>query len=406
MPSAKRRLLLLGGGHAHVHVLQSLHRTPLAGAEVTLVTPFRRQMYSGMVPGLVAGHYEADACAIPLPPLAAAARVSLIDGAAAQIDADQRRVRLEDGRWLDCDVLSIDTGAVMRRDRLPGAAEHALFVRPIEHFVRHLDGLWSRATEAGDPGAAPRSALVVVGGGAAGVELALALRHRLTRRSSGSPMPTASGVAPAITLLTGGPPPLADYPPRARKLVARALSQRGVQVLQQRCCAVEADALVLDDGARLRCDAAILATGSEAPRWLQGSGLALDDRGFIRTGATLQSVSHPAVFAVGDVAERDDEAHPRSGVYAVRAGPPLAANLRHAIAGAALQPHHPPQRTLNLISTGDRNAILTYGRWSLQGRWAWWWKDRIDRGFVRTYRVGDGDGGGELGPADRSTRSA
>ncbi len=387
----KQRLLLLGGGHAHVHVLQSLRQEPLAGTEVTLVTPFRRQMYSGMVPGLVAGHYEAGDCAIPLPPLAAAAQVVLIDGAAAQIDAGQQRVRLEDGRWLAFDILSIDTGAVMERDRLPGAREHALFVRPIEHFVAHLDGLWALTTETAEAGNSARDgslalALVVVGGGAAGVELALALRHRLSR---GSPSAAGNKRAPAITLLTGGPPALADYPPRARKLVTRALVQRQVQVLQRRCHAVEADALVLDDGTRMPCDAAILATGSEAPRWLQGSGLALDERGFIRTDAMLQSVSHPAVFAAGDVAVRDDAPHPRSGVYAVRAGAPLAANLRRALAGEALQPHHPPARTLNLISTGDRNAILTYGWLSLQGSWAWWWKDRIDRGFVRKYLVDD-----------------
>lgn len=386
-----RRLLLLGGGHAHVHVLQSLHRTPLTDVEVMLVTPFRRQMYSGMVPGLVAGHYDADDCAIPLPPLAAAANVTLIDGAAVHIDADGRRVRLEDGRWLAFDWLSVDTGAVMHRDGLPGAREHALFVRPIEDFVRHLAGRFEQAMpeDVGHRRSAP-AAWVVVGGGAAGVELALALRHRLSTRSAASgPASRSRHQEAVITLLTGGPPPLADYPSRARKLVTRALTHRRVALLQQRCTAVEADALVLGDGTRLRCDAALLATGSEAPRWLVDSGLSLDGRGFIRTGATLQSVSHPAVFAVGDVAVREDAPHPRSGVYAVRAGAPLATNLRHLVAGEALQPHHPPSRTLNLISTGDRNAIATYGPLSLQGRWAWRWKDRIDRGFVRAYRVDD-----------------
>lgn len=377
-----RRLLLLGGGHAHVHVLESLRNEPLAGAEVLLVTPFARQMYSGMVPGLVAGHYEADVCAIPLQPLADAAGVPLQIGSAVHVDPVARRVRLADGQALPYDWLSIDTGATMDRDRLPGARDHAVFVRPIEEFVRRLDAIWQRTAD----GAAE---IVLVGGGAAGVELALALWWRCVAGPQGHPRTR-------ITLLTGGPPPLAGYSARVRKQIGTALTQRGVRVLLQRCAAVEADALVLEDGTRLRCDAAVLATGSEAPPWLADSGLALDPDGFVRTGASLQCLSHPAVFATGDVAVRSDAPHPRSGVYAVRAGAPLAANLRRIVAGETLKPHCPPARTLNLISTGDRNAIASWGPLSLQGHWAWRWKDRIDRGFVDRYRV----------DADPSTRSA
>ena len=374
-----QRLLLLGGGHAHVQVLESLRKRALSGAEVLLVTPFTRQIYSGMVPGLVAGHYQAGDCAIPLQPLADAATVPLRIGAAVHLDPETRRVRLADGQVLGYDWLSLDTGAAMDRDRLPGAREHALFVRPIEDFVRHLDRLWARV--AGGAADVPAE-VVLVGGGAAGVELALALWQRCVAGPHGNGRTR-------VTLLTGGPPPLAGYSTRVRRQIGDALAERKLRVLQQRCTAVEAGALLLDDGSRLRCDAAVLATGSEAPPWLATSGLALDEDGFVRTGATLQSVSHPRVFASGDVAVRDDAPHPRSGVYAVRAGAPLAANLRRVIAGETPQPHCPPHRSLNLISTGDRSAIASWGPLSLRGGWAWEWKDRIDRGFVRRYTVGD-----------------
>lgn len=142
-----KRLVLLGGGHAHVHVLRSLALEPLTGAEVVLVTPFLRQMYSGMVPGLVAGHYTAGQCAIPLAPLARAAGVRLIEGAAVGLDAAARRVPLVGGEAIDYDLLSLDTGAVMDRDRLPGAREHGLFVRPIEHFVARLDAVLQGAAQ-------------------------------------------------------------------------------------------------------------------------------------------------------------------------------------------------------------------------------------------------------------------
>ncbi len=380
----KKRVLLLGGGHAHVHVLQALAREALVGAEVALVTPYARQMYSGMVPGLVAGHYRVDACAIALQPLAAAARVHFIEGAAVSLDTAARTVTLADGRVAEYEVLSIDTGAVMDRDRLPGAREHGLFVRPIEHFVRLLDGLLDLAA---------RRVLdvVVVGGGAAGVELALALQHRLSG---------AGEERARVALVTGGGDPLEGYAPGVMGRAAAALERHRVTVFRDTCQQLLPGTLVLGSGARLACDAPVLATGAEAPAWLRGSGLLLDERGFIVTGPMLQCASHEEVFAAGDVASRSDMPHAKSGVYAVRAGPALALNLRRFVAGGTLQPHRPQARTLNLISCGEKRAIVSWGNWAAQGRWAWWWKDRIDRQFVQRYSLPGAP------PAAAVTRSA
>jgi pyridine nucleotide-disulfide oxidoreductase family protein len=361
-----QKLVLLGGGHAHVQVLQALAREPMAHAEIVMITPFARQMYSGMVPGLVAGHYTAEQCAIALAPLAQAAGVQLIEAAATGIAAAARTVHLADGRTAEYDVLSLDTGATMDRERLPGAREQGLFVRPIEHFVRLQEGLAELAQQ-------QVLDVVVIGGGAAGVELALALQHRLCRGGS---------ERARIALVTGGGAPLEGYAAGVRRRGAAALAARRVTVIPDACAALRPGAVLLRSGARLACDAPVLATGAEAPAWLAGSGLALDDQGFVLTGPTLQSSSHPEVFAAGDVATRADAPHARSGVYAVRAGPPLALNLRRYIGGGPLQPHRPQKRTLNLISCGGRRAIVAWGGWSAQGAWAWWWKDRIDRGFI------------------------
>lgn len=366
-----KRLLLLGGGHAHVHVLQALAKEALAGAEVALVTPYARQMYSGMVPGLVAGHYRAEQCAIALRPLAAAARVHFIESSAVHLDAAARRVTLADGRIAEYDVLSLDTGAVMDRQRLPGAREHGVFVRPIEHFVRLQDELLDLAS---------RRVLdvVVVGGGAAGVELAMALQHRLAGRGE---------ERARVALVTGGGEPLAGYPPSVVKRAVQALASRRVTVFRDGVAALLPGAVVLRSGARLACDAPVLATGAEAPAWLAGCGLALNEQGFVSTGPMLQSSSHAEVFAAGDVASRSDAPHAKSGVYAVRAGPALALNLRRFIGGGELQPHLPQKRTLNLISCGNRQAIVSWGDWAAQGRWAWLWKDHIDRRFVARFSL-------------------
>ena len=360
--TAARQLLLLGGGQAHVQVLDALARAPLAGVQVALVTPYARQMYSGMVPGLLAGHYAASDCAIPLAPLAAAAGVTLRLARAVALDAHARQVTLDDGHCLGYELLSIDTGPEADLDSLPGAREHGLPVRPIEDFVQRLDGLRAGAR-------------VVVGGGAGGVELAMALAYR--QRVAGH-----GGVRVA---LVAGPAPLAGLSAAVQRLAWRALASQGVALHLQSATAVAADHVRLTDGTRLPCSAALLALGAAAPRWLAGSGLALDERGFIATGTTLQSVSHAEVFAAGDVATRTDAPHPKSGVHAVRAGPPLVANLRRWLNGDELLVHTPQRRTLVLLSCGERRAIASWGGWTAEGGWVWRWKDHIDRAFVARY---------------------
>ncbi|MFM7848584.1 MAG: FAD-dependent oxidoreductase [Rubrivivax sp.] len=364
-----KRVVLLGGGHAHLHVLQALAREPLAGARAVLITPHAHLTYSGMVPGAVAGHYTPDQARIPLLPLCEAARVSLVCAQATALDAQERVVTLSDGRVAEYDVLSLDVGGTQDRSALPGACKHALFARPVEPFVEQMDRLHARAA---------RRALdvVVVGAGAAGFELALALAWSLARVGDGGTR---------VALVTGGTEPLAGYPPAVVARGLRALARHRVTLFREPCTHIKARALVLASGARVACDVPVMATGVSAPDWLCDSGLALDARGFVRTAATLQSVSHPEVLAAGDVAVRDDISHPRSGVHAVRAGPPLALNLRGLVGASALRPYTPQRRTLNLLSCGERRAIMAWGDWAAEGRWVWWWKDWIDRGFVRRF---------------------
>ena len=367
-----KRLLLLGGGHAHLLVLRALVQQPIVGAEVMLLTPGRELTYSGMVPGVVAGHYGREECRIALAPLAAAAGVKLVEAQATALDADARRVHLADGRSAEYDVLSLDTGSVQSRDSLPGAREHGLFVRPVEAFVELQQQLADLARQR------PLN-VVVLGGGAAGFELALAWQHRLQRVSADS----------RVALLSGDGEALAGYAPAVMAAGARALARRRITVFRERAVALQAGAVVLASGARVACDAAVVATGAEAAPWLAGSALALCPRGFVLTGPTLQSTSHPEVFAAGDVATRQDSPHARSGVHAVRAGPALALNLQRFVGGGPLVPYQPQARTLNLLSCGSRSAITVWGGLSLGelpfGRLAWWCKDRIDRGFIARF---------------------
>ncbi len=361
-----KHLLLLGGGHAHVQVLQALAQEPLPGVRVTLVSPFARQLYSGMVPGWLSGHYTLDDCAIPLLPLAQRAGAEFIEAAATRIDAATREVTLSNSQALRYDVVSIDTGPVMNRDAIPGAREHGLFVRPIEHFAKMWDALLALSEQRG-------LSLAVIGAGAAGVELACAMQYRLRDRAR-------------VSLVTGGPPPLADYSQEVRVRARAALRRLSITVLEDTCTSITEQHVQLKSGTRLQCDAPVLAIGSSAPLWLAGSGLALDAQGFIATATALQSTSHPDVFAAGDVASNLVLQRPKSGVFAVRAGPTLALNLRRYLGGGPLEEHLPKLRSLNLLSCGRRSAIVSWGSWTAHGAWAWYWKNWIDRKFVAKYR--------------------
>ncbi|MDP3169967.1 MAG: FAD-dependent oxidoreductase [Polaromonas sp.] len=369
-----KHLVLLGAGHSHVHVLHNLAQNRPADLNITVIAPYPRQLYSGMVPGFVAGHYALDQCVIPLAGLLAGCGARYIEGSGVALDAEAKTVTLAGGETMAWDWLSLNTGPVMDREsieaQMPGAREHALFVRPIEAFGQ----LWPQVAALG------RSRpihLAVVGAGAAGLELAMAAAHAL--RSADYPP------GGRVSLVTGGPPPAWNYPAGVQRRVVQALRRLQITVLPDVCVGMSAGEVRLAGGARLACDAPVLAVGAQAPDWLGGSGLALDAAGFVAVNRFQQSTSHAHVFAAGDVASRVDAPHPRSGVYAVRAGPPLLTNLRAALQGQPLQPYQPAARTLNLISCGERHAIAAWGRLHVEGRWVWHLKDRIDRGFVARY---------------------
>jgi pyridine nucleotide-disulfide oxidoreductase family protein len=364
-----KHLVLLGAGHAHIHVLSTLATQPLPGVQLTLVAPYPRQLYSGMLPGFVAGHYALEDCVIALEPLLENTGIRWLPYSVAALDVNARMLALDDGSELGFDCLSVNTGPVQDRQlieqALPGAREHGLFLRPIEVF----GALWPRVTELAQSRALR---VAVIGGGAGGIELAMAIQHRL---------PTSS-----VTLVTGGASVAPNYSAAMQQRVADALRQRNITILADLAVGLQAGELSLASGARLACDVPLIATGAQAPAWLADSGLALDAQGFIAVDACQRSTSHANVLAAGDVSTRVDQPLARSGVYAVRAGPALAKNLAAVVAGLEPSPHMPPQNTLNLLSCGDHEAIASWGNYSAQGRWAWWLKDWIDRSFIKRYR--------------------
>jgi len=372
-----KRLILLGGGHAHLFVLEAFIRAPLADVELVLVSPTRLAPYSGMMPGVIAGHYRYEDGCVDLLPLCRACGCAFHRTRATRLDPSARRIECDDGEALDYDLLSIDTGSTPGTFGMPGVLQHAHPVKPIDHFVLDLDAFCA--------GLAPdrRAAVAVVGAGAAGCEVILALQHRIDR------LRTEHRAGPAsFTLATDTPSILPGFPSGVRRRVERQLEARGVRVLAGKPAArVDAGSLLFADGAAVPADFIVWATGSSAPQWPRAAGLACDDRGFILVDPHLRSTSHEDIFAAGDIATMAGAPRPKSGVYAVRAGPPLARNLRAALNGTAPTPWLPQRRALALISAGEKYAVGLWGPFSWEGRWVWNWKDRIDRGFIRRFTL-------------------
>jgi selenide,water dikinase len=346
---------------------------PVAGVEIVLVSPNPATPYSGMLPGLIAGHYGSGEIRLDLERIARFAGARFLRTLVTAFDPAGRVATLADGTTLEFDVASLDVGSLPPTRGVPGVDVHATGVKPVDPFLRIWDG-WLARARAGALGP-----LAVVGGGAAGIETVLAMQHRLARA-------TGRGRAIACHLLTDVDEILPDHGDRVRAIFRRILAERGVELhVASRVVRVERGAVRGADGGVVRADAIVWATGAAPAPLLRATGLTLDPAGFVAVDDRLQSRSHPHVFAAGDCASIIGAPRPKSGVYAVRAGPPLAANLRAALAGRALVRYRPQARALALISTGDRYAVASRGGFTAEGAWVWRWKDWIDRRFVARY---------------------
>ena len=370
-------LVLLGGGHSHVAVLRAFGMKPMPGVRLTLVCRDLHTPYSGMLPGYVAGHYGFDEAHIDLRPLARFAGARVVHDEAIGLDAAGRRLSFRARPPLPYDLLSLNIGTRPSLAALGGAGAAGVTpVKPVDRFVAYWDDLAAQVV-----GTRVRLRLGVVGGGAGGFELALAARHRL----GGSPGDDAA-VGLEVHLVTDSADILPSHNGRVRTTMRRILAARGVQLHTGHRVIEAGEGFVrCANGVRLELDVVLWVTEAAPAPWLRDSGLALDEAGFVQVDACLRAVSHPEVFAAGDIAAMAHEPRERAGVYAVRAGRPLTRNLRRALLDRPLRPFRPQQRHLALIGTGPRHAVASRGPFVAAGTWVWRWKEGIDRRFMRRY---------------------
>ena len=368
-------LVLLGGGHSHIAVLRSFGMRPIPGVRLTLISRDIETAYSGMLPGLIAGHYSSDQTHIDLTPLCKFAGARFFHDEVTGIDPEARLVELAGRPPASYDVLSVNTGSTPATQGVAGASEHAVPVKPINRFLGHWESLRRRL-----PGHGPGARVGVVGGGTGGVELCLAVHHALTRFKN---MPPDL----KLELLTADVDILKEHPPSVVRRFRRILAARGIEARAgTRVTRVGRRGVVDAAGREFPFHEILWVTQAGAPAWLAESGIRCDRDGFMLVNDRLQSLSHQNVFGAGDAANMVNHPRRKAGVFAVRQGSPLARNLRRRLLERPLRRFRPQRHFLKLVSTGGRHAVASRGRWSTSGNWVWRWKDRIDTRFMEKYR--------------------
>ena len=374
-----RDIVLIGGGHSHVGVIRMFGMRPVPGVRLTVICRDTDTPYSGMLPGYIAGHYNFDDVHIDLRRLAQFAGARFIRAQVTGLDRAGRKVLLAGRPPLAYDLASINIGSTPQLAGVPGAAENVVPVKPIFEFNQRWLALLERVR-----GHAGVNRIAVVGGGAGGVELLLAMQYRLGNELR------ALGRNPdelEFHLFTSGGTILPTHNAWVRGAFERVLARRQVRVHGDgEIRAVAQGSLTTARGEVFAADEVMWVTRAGGAPWLADTGLELDDNGFLKVGDTLQTVNDPLVFAAGDIAAMVNHPLEKAGVFAVRMGPPLAENLRRAVAGQPLLDYRPQRRWLALISTGDRNAVASRGWLGFQGAWVWRWKDWIDRRFMEKFR--------------------
>jgi selenide,water dikinase len=376
--STLKDVVLVGAGHSHVTVLRMFGMKPIPGVRFTLISREVHTPYSGMLPGLIAGHYGFDDAHIDTRPLTRLAGARLYQDEVVGLDLAGRHVICRHRPPVPYDLLSLNMGSTPNTTNVPGASDHAIPVKPIDGFLNRFEALKARVLARKG-----KTRVALVGAGAGGVELLLAVEHRLRREVAKAGFDAGEL---SFVLVSDVADILPSFPVAFRKRFLAILAARGVEVVTGAAViGVEAGLLVLDGRAPVEADEILWTTQAAPARWLAQAGLPLDTKGFLRVEDTLRVVGHQDVFAAGDTIAFAARELPKSGVYAVRAGPVLADNIRRTLTGKSLRPFRPQREALYLVSTGERHAVGTRNGLVVEGAWVWRWKDWIDRRFMRKF---------------------
>jgi selenide, water dikinase len=376
-----KHLVLVGGGHSHLAVLKYLGTNPVPGLAVTLISRDINTPYSGSLPGFITGVYNYDDIHIDLRPLAQFANARIIQEEIQDIDLDKKEIALKSRPAIAFDLVSLNIGSKPDSDKIPGADEFAIGVKPIDVFLDQWQNILKQATHSLQQDKEYR--IAIVGGGPASIELAFAAQFRIHKELRLKP---AESSLLTVQIISADSDILSLHNAKVRQYARTELDKRGIEVILDTLVSTfEKNLVVCENGNNYSADTIVFATGASIPPWPTDCGLNLSDDGFIEVNAHLQSTSHDFVFAAGDAATIKGEPRPKSGVYAVRQGAPLAKNLIRFATGKTLTRYKPQQHALALISLGNKTAIASRNNFFFKGLTVWSIKHSIDTAFIKKY---------------------
>lgn len=357
-------VVLVGGGHAHLHALAQFAKKPREDVQLVLISPAVHQYYSGMFSGFTEDVYGVDEIRIDLNQLAEKIGAAFYQDTICAIDQESRTLTGQHGEIYPYDAVSFDIGSLT--DSPEALKKHILPIKPNYHFPDQLMQFRKSAKP------------VIIGGGASGVELAFSAHAWRMRRH----FPTD------VLLFSSGELLSAQGAAASRKIEAIARKKSLPFFTNVKIVDIDETSVIASNGASYPKSDVLWLTGPKSPAVFEHSGMPVDRSGFLAVRATLQSTRFPEVFGAGDCVSIDrypDLA--KNGVYAVRQGPVLWENLLNFLDGNPLSAFVPQKRYVAILSTGGGEAFLTYGQWSTHGKLPWKLKQYIDKKFMKSYQA-------------------
>ena len=363
---ARRRVVLVGAGHAHLYTLARAVEFSRRGFELTAIAP-ESFWYSGLATGVLGGRYSPEQDQVDVEALVAHAGGRFIRARVATIDPSAGLVRLESGVAVAYDVLSLNLGSETRP--LPGENHRVFAIKPLRNLWRLRQAL--AAGQAADQ--SPR--IVIAGGGASGCEIAANLRALLGRSAE-------------ITVLARGAEIASSLAPAAARALAQWLHAQDISVrTRATVCRIQENTAVTEEGEQFTFDYLVNATGLHAPPILAQSGLPVSDRGELLVDDRLRAMSDSRIFAGGDCIRFARRELAKIGVYAVREAPVIFHNLLATLEGRPLRAFKPQRHFLLILNLGNGYGLASWRDLYWLGRLAFWLKDRIDRAFLARYQT-------------------
>lgn len=381
-------VVLVGGGHSHVLFMRMWAMQPIPGVRLTLVSQSVDTPYSGMLPGLIAGHYTEEDVHVDLARLCAWANVRFIEACVTGIDLSNKQIFIEERRTqhnpqsdikrppVKFDLLSLDTGSTPELS-VDGSADFSVPVKPVYNFYARWQALYERVNTDQQTSKNDTPIQVgVVGSGAGGFELVMAMQHALAQSTA------------EFHWFVRGTRSISGRPLKVSDAAFAAAKQAGVHIHTEfDVVDVQADAVVARDGRVVALDEIVWCAAANAPAWPAKAGLQIDKRGFVLTNEYLQSVSHEFVFATGDIGTQQKTPSAKAGVFAVRQAPVLFQNIRRYLLRKNLKTYKPQSDFLSLMATGGKSAIASRGPFCVTGPAMWRLKNHIDQKFMNKFRL-------------------